>query len=94
MDTSIGRGGVRRVGSLGIVDLVTDGVARPVPGPRRRALLVVLALAMGEVVSTGRLIDIVWNGHRRRDQGWISSAGLIGERRLHCAANRSTPCRR
>jgi hypothetical protein len=65
-----------------------------VPGPRRRALLVVLALAIGEVVSAGRLIDIVWNGRRRRDQGWISSAGLIGERRGHCAANRSTPCRR
>jgi DNA-binding SARP family transcriptional activator len=60
MDTSIGRGGVRRVRSLGIVDLVTDGVARPVPGPRRRALLVVLALAMGEVVSTGSVALADW----------------------------------
>jgi len=55
-----------------------------VPGLRRRALLVVLALAMREVVSTGRLIDIVGNGRRRRDQGSISSAGSSASTAFIC----------
>ena len=45
---------------LGPVDLVRHGVARPVPGSRRQALLAVLALHCGEVVNAGRLIDMVW----------------------------------
>ena len=45
---------------LGPVDVTVDGVARPVAGARRKALLAVLALHHGEAVSTGRLIDIVW----------------------------------
>ena len=42
--------------------MIAGGVARPVSGARRRALLAVLALAAGEPVSTDRLIDAVWNG--------------------------------
>ena len=44
---------------LGPVDVVVDGGPRPVRGVRRGAILAVLALHRGEVVSTGRLVDIV-----------------------------------
>jgi DNA-binding SARP family transcriptional activator/tetratricopeptide (TPR) repeat protein len=45
---------------LGAVDVVAADGPRPVPGLRRKALLAALALNSGEVVSTGRLMDIVW----------------------------------
>jgi len=45
---------------LGPVDVVVDGESRPVRGVRRGAVLAVLALNCGEVVSTGRLVDLVW----------------------------------
>ncbi|WP_221326828.1 BTAD domain-containing putative transcriptional regulator [Actinoplanes sp. L3-i22] len=51
-----------RVRLLGSVDVEGEGVPRPVSGLRRRAVLAVLALAAGEVVSTDHLIDVVWNG--------------------------------
>src|SRR5436305_6998425 len=47
---------------LGPVDVVVDGASRPVRGLRRKAVLAVLALHRGEIVSTDRLIDLVWNG--------------------------------
>jgi DNA-binding SARP family transcriptional activator/DNA-binding CsgD family transcriptional regulator len=43
---------------------VVDDVPRPVRGLRRKAVLTVLALHRGEVVSTDRLIDIVWGAAR------------------------------
>ena len=45
---------------LGPVDVSVAGTIRPVSGLRRKALLAVLALHHGEVVSTGQLIDVVW----------------------------------
>jgi DNA-binding SARP family transcriptional activator len=45
---------------LGPVDLAMDGTAQPVPGLRLKAVLAALALHAGEVVSTDRLIDMVW----------------------------------
>ncbi|MEV4515926.1 BTAD domain-containing putative transcriptional regulator [Dactylosporangium sp. NPDC049525] len=45
---------------LGPIDVVVDGAARPVRGQRRKAVLAVLGLHPGEVVSTGRLVDLVW----------------------------------
>ncbi|HEY7145530.1 MAG TPA: BTAD domain-containing putative transcriptional regulator [Streptosporangiaceae bacterium] len=45
---------------LGPVDVLVDGGARPVRGPRRKAVLAALALSGGEVVSTSRLVDVVW----------------------------------
>jgi DNA-binding SARP family transcriptional activator/tetratricopeptide (TPR) repeat protein len=47
---------------LGPVDVVVDGVPRPVSGLRRKAVLAVLALHPGQVVSADRLIDVVWDG--------------------------------
>ena len=41
---------------LGPVDVLVDGEPRPVRGLRRKAVLAVLALHGGEVVSTDRLV--------------------------------------
>ncbi|HZM82375.1 MAG TPA: BTAD domain-containing putative transcriptional regulator [Candidatus Limnocylindrales bacterium] len=45
---------------LGPVEAEVDGQPRGVPGQRRKALLAVLGLNVGQTVSTDRLIDIVW----------------------------------
>ena len=37
-----------------------DGVSRPVRGLRRKAVLAVLALHRDQIVSTDRLVDVVW----------------------------------
>jgi DNA-binding SARP family transcriptional activator len=49
-----------RVRLLGPVDVVVDGQPRPVRGPRRKAVLAVLALHRGEIVSTDRIADVLW----------------------------------
>jgi DNA-binding SARP family transcriptional activator/tetratricopeptide (TPR) repeat protein len=46
---------------LGPVDVVVEGEPRPVRGLRRKAALAALALHGGEIVSTGRLVDVVWD---------------------------------
>src|SRR5215467_13381200 len=47
---------------LGPVDVVLGGEPRPVSGLRRKAVLAVLALRAGEIVSTDQLADAVWGG--------------------------------
>ena len=49
-----------RVRLLGSLDVTAGGVPRPVPGTRRKAVLAVLALRAGEIVSRDWLIDAVW----------------------------------
>ena len=49
-----------RVRLLGPVDVAAGGVIRPVRGLRRKAVLSVLALHRGQIVSADRLIDVVW----------------------------------
>lgn len=49
-----------RVRLLGPVDVLADGIPRPVRGLRRKAVLAALALQPGEIVSSDRLVDIVW----------------------------------
>ena len=49
-----------RVRLLGPVDVTVNGAIRPVPGLRRKAMLAILALRYGEVVSTDWLTDAVW----------------------------------
>jgi DNA-binding SARP family transcriptional activator/tetratricopeptide (TPR) repeat protein len=46
---------------LGPVGVAVDGVSRPVRGLRRKAVLAVLALHRGDIVSTDRLVDAVWD---------------------------------
>src|SRR5262245_6713099 len=45
---------------LGPIDVMASGGPRPVPGLRRKAMLATLALHAGTVVSTDRLLDVVW----------------------------------
>ena len=58
---SVRRDGHVQVRLLGPVDVVVAGEARPVRGLRRKAVLAVLALNPGEIVSTDRLVDVVWS---------------------------------
>ncbi|MFC0626022.1 AfsR/SARP family transcriptional regulator [Kribbella deserti] len=45
---------------LGPIDVVNGGAIHPVAGVRRSAVLAILALQPGQVVSAERLIDLVW----------------------------------
>ena len=49
-----------RVRLLGPVDVMVDGAVRPVSGLRRKAILAILGLYAGEIVSADRLQGIVW----------------------------------
>ncbi|MDX8031546.1 BTAD domain-containing putative transcriptional regulator [Lentzea sp. BCCO 10_0856] len=51
---------------LGPVDVTVDGMPREVRGLRRKAVLAVLALRAGEIVSTDRLGEVVWGDHPPR----------------------------
>lgn len=63
-----GRGMVQlHVRLLGPVDATVSGTPRPVSGVRRKAVLAVLALSAGQIVSTDRLIDVVWGGRAGAD---------------------------
>lgn len=45
---------------LGPVEVASGDLTRPVPGLRRKAVLAVLGLHAGQVVSSDHLIDVVW----------------------------------
>ncbi|MEV0589979.1 AfsR/SARP family transcriptional regulator [Nonomuraea cavernae] len=47
---------------LGPLDVIFGDTVRCVSGMRRKTALATLALRVGEVVSTDRLIDVVWGG--------------------------------
>ncbi|MGH3788624.1 MAG: AfsR/SARP family transcriptional regulator, partial [Pseudonocardiaceae bacterium] len=49
-----------RVEVLGPLRLVVDGVEVDVRGPKRRAVLALLALAEGRAVSIDHLVDALW----------------------------------
>lgn len=51
-----------RVGLLGPVRLAVGGDDVAVPGPERRAVLAVLALAEGRAVTADHLLDVLWPG--------------------------------
>jgi predicted ATPase/DNA-binding SARP family transcriptional activator len=51
-----------RIELLGPLRLVVGGTPVEVPGPRRRAVLALLAMAGGRVVSTDQLLDALWPG--------------------------------
>ena len=52
---------------LGPLEVVDRGKPVPVGGPKPRALLAVLLLADGAVVSTDRLVTAVWGADPPRD---------------------------
>ena len=49
-----------RVEVLGPLRLLVDGAAVDVPGPKRRAVLALLALAEGRTVTVDHLVDALW----------------------------------
>ena len=49
-----------RVEVLGPLRLLVDGAPVDVPGPKRRAVLALLALAEGRTVTVDRLVDALW----------------------------------
>jgi predicted ATPase/DNA-binding SARP family transcriptional activator len=49
-----------RVEVLGPLRLVVEGAAVEVPGPKRRAVLALLALAEGRTVTVDHLVDALW----------------------------------
>src|SRR5258705_13936244 len=49
-----------KVRLLGPVDVLVGGTVRPVRGFRRKAVLAVLALRAGEIVSIDHLVEVVW----------------------------------
>jgi predicted ATPase/DNA-binding SARP family transcriptional activator len=51
-----------RIELLGPLRLTVGGEGVDVPGPRRRAVLALLAMAGGRAVSTDELLDAVWPG--------------------------------
>ncbi len=55
-------GNFMQVRLLGPIDILIHGEPRPVHGLRRQAVLAVLALHCGEVVSTDHLMEAVWGG--------------------------------
>lgn len=50
------------VAVLGPLELRVDGAPVDVPGPRRRAVLALLAMARGDAVSMDRIVDGLWDG--------------------------------
>src|SRR4051794_8623216 len=49
-----------RVEVLGPLRLVVDGEPVDVPGPKRRAVLALLAIAEGRTVTVDHLVDALW----------------------------------
>ncbi|MEE3851595.1 BTAD domain-containing putative transcriptional regulator [Gordonia sp. LSe1-13] len=55
-----GRIGSLRVGLLGPLRVIVDGDVVDIVGPKRRAVLAMLAVAEGRVVPVGDLLDALW----------------------------------
>lgn len=52
---------------LGPLEVVADGVQVPLGGPKPRRLMAVLLLNRNRVVSTDRLVDLLWAADRPSD---------------------------
>ncbi|MGI5488570.1 AfsR/SARP family transcriptional regulator [Microtetraspora malaysiensis] len=65
-----------RLGLLGPLRLTLDGSVTPVPAPKHRAVLAVLAVNMGHAVTAERIIEELWQGAapvfaRKTLQGYV-----------------------
>lgn len=58
--TGANSGQMREFRILGPLEVLLDGQAVPLGGQRRRSLLAVLLVHHGQVVPTGRLVDLLW----------------------------------
>ncbi|HEY5857352.1 MAG TPA: BTAD domain-containing putative transcriptional regulator [Aldersonia sp.] len=82
-----------RVEVLGPLRLLVDGAAVEVPGPKRRAVLALLAIAEGRVVAVDHLLDALWpsqvpesgrqalHNHVSRLRGHLGAAAEVVETR-------------
>ena len=66
---------------LGPIEVAVDGRAINPGGPRERALLALLALTPGQVISSDRLIDDLWGeeGERLAGQAREAFMGGVGD---------------
>src|SRR5215467_3206828 len=70
-DTLAGEPGPDAFGILGPLEVWRSGRAVPLGGPRQRAVLALLLLEAGRVVSMDRLAEDVWAGHP--PDGWVTT---------------------
>ena len=65
---------------LGPVEVVLDGVARRIGSPIQRTLLALLLVHPNEVVSTDRIVDVLWpdNPPEARRKLWFHVSKLRG----------------
>jgi len=67
---------------LGPLEVLCDGIPRPLSGQRQRVLLAMLLLRAGKVVSVDQLIDKLWNGSPPRTAVASVHNGIVQLRRL------------
>lgn len=67
---------------LGPVEIESGGQILPVPGLRRKALLAILGLRPGRIVSNDRLIDDVWDDSVPATTPRAANAAVIRSRRV------------
>src|SRR6266496_3594651 len=65
---------------LGPVEVVHDGAARRIGSPTQRTLLALLLMHPNEVVSTDRIVDVLWpdNPLEARRKLWFHVSKLRG----------------
>src|SRR3954466_6779454 len=84
-------GAMVRIGILGALQIERDGSPVEIAGGRLRALLARLALAGGKPVSTGALVDAVWDDELPSDQQPAVRPVVPRGRRAWGAANAIVP---
>src|SRR3954467_6457695 len=80
-----------RIGILGALQIERDGAPVEIAGGRLRALLARLALAGGKPVSTGALVDAVWDDELPADQQHALQSLVSRARRARGGADASAP---
>ena len=82
------RGGALELLLLGPIAARRDGTEIAIAGARQRALLAVLAVNVGEVVSSDRLIDELW-GEKPPETASTALHGLVSQLRKTLEPDRS-----
>src|SRR5437763_15926403 len=77
-----------RFAILGPLEVVADGRQLPLGGPQQRALLAVLLLNAGRVVSTDRLVDYLWGEQQPAAARSLLQGCVAGLRRAFKDADR------
>src|SRR2546430_7655034 len=80
-----------RFAILGPLEVVADGRQLPLGGPQQRALLAVLLLNAGRVVSTDRLVESLWGDEPPSSARSLLQGCVAGLRRAVPGAPRPPP---